>query len=791
MNNEEFTQFLTNLGAFESGIDTTVPQTEYWLNYLQVFDPSKGNVDRSTVDINNPNDLAELQYHVHNTIGFLGKYQFGEALLIDLGYYTPAASGYYPNTASNEWLGTWTGKNGVNSKEDFMSNIQETAIREAFSMNMGVINKYLSQASKTIDDFLGSQFDYVRGGEAHVATVTMSGILASAHLQGPGGVALLLLNNIASSDEYGTNILFYMDKFGGFDTPFGTDANDDLVGSDYTETFIGEDGINNYETGDGYDKIIIANNSSNQDIIRDFDVTKDVISLTNFAGLTASSLDIKNINNDAVIEFPNGQTVVLQGVNANDISDAQFVYGPYKLTWDANSGDTVLTNFNLKHDLIDLNYAFGSNNLAIYEENGSTVIEVIGNNQRMILEGVLLEDLSSFHFLKSPPDFAEVHFGVNADNTPPDDSTTGDTGNTGDNNPGDTGGDVVETEPGSLGGDVYSYTWNWGANEVINQFDPTADQLDLHNFWTNFSEMEIYNNTEGNAVIDLTNLNNQTITLLGVDANDLQDVNFIGVAGSLAVGDTSNDDPVDDTVDDTTDDTAADDVVDDGNNDNGTNDQTPPNDDTSTGNSGDGNIYSFTWQWGSNNVINDFSITEDAIDLQSFWTSYDAFGIYNVDGNAVIDLTSLNNQTITIVGTSAEELSENNIIGVNGSLSDALTGQSTDTGNNSNNNDNTDSTDNTNSQTVNHGVDDALIGTDNAEDVFNFTWNWGRDNVINGFNPTEDVVDLTKFWTTSDQVQIYNNNDGNAVIDLSNINNQTITITGISADDLNDDNVLF
>ncbi|MDX2347183.1 MAG: hypothetical protein QNK11_09980 [Legionella sp.] len=54
-----------------------------------------------------------------------------------------------------------------------------------------------------------------------------------------------------------------------------------------------------------------------------------------------------------------------------------------------------------------------------------------------------------------------------------------------------------------------------------------------------------------------------------------------------------------------------------------------------------------------------------------------------------------------------------------------------------------------------------------------------------------DVVDLTRFWTSQGQVDIHDNFNGDAVIDLSNINNQTITLLGVSSSELNETNVIF
>ncbi|MCC5619007.1 LysM peptidoglycan-binding domain-containing protein [Nostoc sp. CHAB 5836] len=153
-------------------------------------------------------------YNIENRLGFIGKYQFGEPLLIDLGYYQ--ANVYYNNGASrNEWRGMWRGKNGVNSKQDFLNNqnnVQENAIQEAFALNLDRIKSQLQQNGRSLRDFIGQQ----RGG----VVITTSGIIAAAHLRGEGGVVQLLLNNQVSQDENGTSILDYLREFGGFQTPF-------------------------------------------------------------------------------------------------------------------------------------------------------------------------------------------------------------------------------------------------------------------------------------------------------------------------------------------------------------------------------------------------------------------------------------------------------------------------------------------------------------------------------------------------------------------------------------------
>ena len=70
------------------------------------------------------NKESSGNYGAINQLNYLGKYQMGEKALIDAGYYT--ADG----TKKNDWSGTWTGKDGVNSWQDFINSpqAQENAI---------------------------------------------------------------------------------------------------------------------------------------------------------------------------------------------------------------------------------------------------------------------------------------------------------------------------------------------------------------------------------------------------------------------------------------------------------------------------------------------------------------------------------------------------------------------------------------------------------------------------------------------------------------------------------------
>jgi len=157
------------------------------------------------------------QYKVENSLGFMGKYQFGEPLLIDIGYYK--ANVYYGNGADkNYWRGSWTGKRGINSKEQFMNSpeVQEKAILEAFNLNWQRVNSALGAQGQSVNNYLGKPKIFIDWGVSKTLIITFSGILAGAYLRGPFGVANLLLNNQVNHDEFGTSILRYMKEYGGY-----------------------------------------------------------------------------------------------------------------------------------------------------------------------------------------------------------------------------------------------------------------------------------------------------------------------------------------------------------------------------------------------------------------------------------------------------------------------------------------------------------------------------------------------------------------------------------------------
>lgn len=121
-------------------------------------------------------------YRTINEFGYMGKYQFGIGTL--------------------ELLGIYNGSEFLNSPQ-----LQEAAFYTNTSRNKWILIRDIAR-------FEGKVINGVK--------VTESGILAAAHLAGPGSVKKYLrsFGAQAFSDAFGTSIKNYMKRFAGYDTSF-------------------------------------------------------------------------------------------------------------------------------------------------------------------------------------------------------------------------------------------------------------------------------------------------------------------------------------------------------------------------------------------------------------------------------------------------------------------------------------------------------------------------------------------------------------------------------------------
>lgn len=125
---------------------------------------------------------SQGDYRTINEYGYLGKYQFGKGTLKLVGIYN-----------TTEFLNS-------------------PALQEAAFYANASRNKWILQ--RDIKRFVGKTINGVK--------VTESGILAAAHLAGPGSVKKYLRSwgAQAFSDAFGTTIKHYMKRFGGYDVSF-------------------------------------------------------------------------------------------------------------------------------------------------------------------------------------------------------------------------------------------------------------------------------------------------------------------------------------------------------------------------------------------------------------------------------------------------------------------------------------------------------------------------------------------------------------------------------------------
>lgn len=121
-------------------------------------------------------------YKKVNSLGYLGKYQFGESTLNRIRIYDT--------------------ENFLNDPE-----LQEEAFYTLCSLNKWILKRDIKRSV---------------GKKINGVVITESGILAAAHLAGAGNVKKYLRSNgeINSYDAYGTNVHQYMKKFAGYDTSF-------------------------------------------------------------------------------------------------------------------------------------------------------------------------------------------------------------------------------------------------------------------------------------------------------------------------------------------------------------------------------------------------------------------------------------------------------------------------------------------------------------------------------------------------------------------------------------------
>lgn len=176
-NNDEDTHLFT-INHTTDGLFYDVPTPEE-LAYAHIVIPQTG---KTYAGFKQALAFKESQgkYHLVNTLGYMGKYQFGAGTLRTIG---------------------------VRNFDLFLKSpaMQEKAFNALLAINKWELRHYIEKYNGKV----------IQG-----VTITESGLLAAAHLGGAGSVKKFLRSNGSRSikDGYGTSIRSYMKRYAGYDT---------------------------------------------------------------------------------------------------------------------------------------------------------------------------------------------------------------------------------------------------------------------------------------------------------------------------------------------------------------------------------------------------------------------------------------------------------------------------------------------------------------------------------------------------------------------------------------------
>lgn len=200
-------------------------------------------------------------YGFVSSLGYLGRFQFGEEALQAVGFYVGD-----DGTGAIDFIGRWTGLAagfGVADKAGFLASqpAQDAAADAWFARVWADIT------SLNLQSYIGQ----TAGGVA----VTASGLVAGAHLVGVWQLRDFLASGGSNlpRDGYGTSVAEYVGRFGGYETPFHGPSGggapsagaDTLAGTEGGDVLRGDDGADHISGAGGEDDL---NGNAGDDIVR-------------------------------------------------------------------------------------------------------------------------------------------------------------------------------------------------------------------------------------------------------------------------------------------------------------------------------------------------------------------------------------------------------------------------------------------------------------------------------------------------------------------------------------------
>jgi hypothetical protein len=149
-----------------------------------------------------------------NSIGYMGKYQFGEIALKDILKQQPGESKEQYEDRIKQYWPNGFGKIKTGSDFNyFQSKFKSKGVNFWPEHKQDLAMKQLLKNNKA---YLGDYIDKWVGKKKNGVKITLSGLLAGAHLLGPSNVKDFLDHGTIAKDGYGTPITEYIKKFGGY-----------------------------------------------------------------------------------------------------------------------------------------------------------------------------------------------------------------------------------------------------------------------------------------------------------------------------------------------------------------------------------------------------------------------------------------------------------------------------------------------------------------------------------------------------------------------------------------------
>lgn len=139
------------------------------------------------------------RYDCVNTLGYVGRYQFGLARLSDFGL-------------CQRKIGTVS---FANSSFDWVTPFSQPVFLAAQALQDEVFNRHVYRLSKYIQIHYPSQLNQVING----TLLTLSGAIGCCHLLGIGGLADFVLHNKIDEDAFHTKSTDYIVLFNGYEIP--------------------------------------------------------------------------------------------------------------------------------------------------------------------------------------------------------------------------------------------------------------------------------------------------------------------------------------------------------------------------------------------------------------------------------------------------------------------------------------------------------------------------------------------------------------------------------------------